>query len=143
MHRGRVQLIKEEVVLWTMNPSVTSLKGIVDFPFSFKLPDGPGSPPSFVGGSGIHGGSVNYYIHAVAERKAWYKRNVTVNQGFAFLPHDYTPAPYLILPNWPGEWESFKESEKMRRGILSHHGLVEVEVGSPCWLVIRLFSLPR
>jgi hypothetical protein len=133
-HRERVRLINDEVILWTPSGN-TGGEGVLNLPFSFRLPHDPGLPPAFEGGdTDKSGGAVKYYIHAVAERRSWYQRNTRLNQAFPFLPLDYSPAPYVILPNWPGEWQTFRAEEKMRRGIISHHGLVETEVNKPLLL---------
>jgi hypothetical protein len=118
------------MILWNVASHAGSYAGIINLPYSFMLPADPQLPPSFEGKWNSTSGAVKYYIHIVAERRGWFQRNTRVNEAFPFLPHDYTPAPYLILPNWPGEWKTSRVNHPVRKGILNigKHGSVEVEV---------------
>ena len=127
-YRESIRLFTLEQVLWVpSSPLPPHSSGTATFPFSFTLP-ATDLPPSFHGGTTRTGGSVQYYLHAVAARKSWYQRNIRIDHVFPFLPFDRTAAPSFSLSNWLGEWQTFKAEKRIRRGIISRHALAQAEV---------------
>ncbi|KAF8574463.1 hypothetical protein K439DRAFT_1642183 [Ramaria rubella] len=138
--QDKVSLFTQKQVIWEPGWAVPPhSSGIASFPFSFTMPT-MYLPPSFHSGTHATGGSVRYYIHGVATRKSWYKQNFRVDRAFPFLPVDTSPAPLPSLHQWAGEWQTFSTSKKMRRGIVSHHGLAVAEISMPKLAAIPLFQ---
>jgi hypothetical protein len=74
-------------------------------------------------------------VGKVAEKEAFYKRNVRVNAPFPFLPLDRTIAPTLQFDNWPGPWSDFDKAIHVRKNALKvfgGQGSVEVNVRHLC-----------
>jgi len=135
------RFLEQTHIVWTTDtPDPAGPPKTLRFPFSFKLPLDE-LPPSFASGDDNTSGLVQYYVHAVAKRKSWLKQNFRVDKPFLFLPVDRGLSPYLILPHWPGQWQAYTESKKVRKGLFSRFGRVDVEVSCcPHMRIIRLFT---
>jgi len=138
VHEAERFLNQTKIVWISGAPLPSGASQTASFPLNFTLPP-DGLPPSFAGGDGNTRGLVQYYVHATAERKPWYKKKFSTDVAFPFLPVDRGPAPYLVLPDWAGEWQSYEGSKKIRKGIVSRYGHVQVNFSMPKLPEIPLF----
>jgi len=120
-------LFKNGHVLWEMDTTVPDHPyETISLPWSFTIPDldedGEKLPSSIYCGNGHHGGRIQYYIHAVAGKKGWYKRNTRVNAPFPFLPINTTPAPSLRFDEWTGTWTKLQKTVNVRSNALMVFG---------------------
>jgi len=120
-------LFKIEHVIWDTETSIPDHPyETISLPWSFTIPTvddrDENLPSSLHCGNSHHGGKIQYYIHAVADRPGWYKRNTRVNAPFPFLPIDKTPAPTLQLDEWTGSWTKLQKSINVRSNALMVFG---------------------
>ncbi|KIJ47894.1 hypothetical protein M422DRAFT_248482 [Sphaerobolus stellatus SS14] len=138
--RDKETLFQMTCSLWREGETIPSQEaGIASFPFAFSIPDG-NLPPSFYGGTRENGGAVVYYVHAVGRRRKWYKRNIHVDEIFPCIPSDTGPSVLYSLPSWNGGWDMHQNSEKVKKGIFSHSGLVTAAIILPSMPSIPLFK---
>ncbi|KIJ47892.1 hypothetical protein M422DRAFT_248480 [Sphaerobolus stellatus SS14] len=139
-HRDTERLLEMTCTLWKEGDPVPShTSGIASFPFTFEIPNRE-LPPSFYGGRYDNGGAVIYYVHAVGVRQKWYKINIRVDEIFPFIPFDTSPAAFYPVPSWNSEWGVHQNSDKVRKGLFSHSGLVNAAIILPTMPTIPLFK---
>jgi len=116
-------LLKLEQSLWTSDTALPDHPyGVINLPFLFTIPDDRPLPPSLHSGGWSHGGRIQYYVHVVADKKAWYKRDARVNAPFPFLPLDRTSAPSLQFDPWSGPWTKLDKAMNVRSNALKLFG---------------------
>jgi len=140
--RDNEPLFKFEATIWTPETAIPDQQyRTITLPFRFVLPKGASSlPPSFHSGNWTKGGRIQYYVHVVAEKPAWYKRNTRVNAPFPFLPLDRSSAPTLRFDDWSGPWTNMEKSVDVRQNalkIFGGQGSVDATINLP-----RVDSLP-
>jgi len=117
-------LFKFEETIWTPDTSIPDRQyNTISLPFKFTIPQGASSlPPSMHSGNSLAGSRIQYYVHVVAEKPAWFKRNTRVNAPFPLLPLDRTTAPTLRFDNWSGPWSDTKKVVEVRQNALKLFG---------------------
>jgi len=143
--RDNEPLFKIEETIWTPETSIPDQQyANVTLPFTFTIPQSAFQlPPSFDSGNWAHGGRVQYYVHVIAEKPAWYKRNTRVNAPFSFLPLDRTSAPKLRFDDWPGPWNDMCKAVEVRQNalkIFGGQGSVEATIHLPQAESLPLFT---
>jgi len=143
--RDNEPLFKIESTIWTPDMAIPDQQyATISLPFSITIPVFVNQlPASFADDAWGKGGRIGYYVHVVAEKPAWYKRNTRVNSPFPFLPLDRTSAPTLRFDNWDGPWRTKDKIIEVRQNVLKifgGQGAVDATISIPAADGLPLFT---
>jgi hypothetical protein len=127
-YRSHVDLLDNAISVWRADRSPSAGREIT-LPFQFQFPNVNNLPPSFHAKGKMYEASVRYYVKVVGVRSGELRRNIRITVNLPFLPLDPNPLPPQVhLPQWVGEWASYRKSKSMRKGILGGYGKVDTEL---------------